>query len=118
MSAITFNSGRATAQEANPSRLKLTRRGRFLLFGLPLMLLAVAALVLLGFATTSAHAGVGSVGTGTAQVTVQAGDSIWSIAAANAADRDPREVVAEIVELNNLDSSVLLPGQQIFVPTR
>ena len=33
-----------------------------------------------------------------------------------AADRDPREVMDEIVELNDLDSSVLVAGQLLEVP--
>jgi hypothetical protein len=31
-------------------------------------------------------------------------------------NRDPRDVVAEIVELNTLPGSVLQSGQQLYVP--
>ncbi|AJT42798.1 hypothetical protein UM93_01890 [Psychromicrobium lacuslunae] len=116
MSTITLKSHRKAARVTS-SGLKLTRRGRFLLLGLPLMLLAVAALVLVGIVTSSAQAATGTTGAGATQVTVQAGESIWSIAAANSSNRDPRDVVAEIVQLNDLKTSVLQPGQQIFVPT-
>lgn len=116
MSTITLKSHRGTSVRNAASGLKLTRRGRFLLLGLPMMCLAVAALVLVGIVTSSAQASTQLTGTGASQITVQAGESIWSIAAANGHNRDPREVVAEIVQLNDLKSSVLQPGQQIFVP--
>lgn len=116
MSTITLKSHRNASVPSAASGLKLTRRGRFLLLGLPMMFLAIAALVLVGIVTSSAQASTQLAGTGASQITVQAGESIWSIAAANGHNRDPREVVAEIVQLNDLKSSVLQPGQQIFVP--
>lgn len=126
MSIISINSrsGRAassvktfkTVKTQSGQRLRLTRRGRFLLLGVPLILLAVLGLVLMGFVTSPLKASVGGTGADATQVTVQAGESIWSIASQSGVGRDPRDVVAEIVQLNNLKSSVLQPGQQIFVP--
>ncbi len=87
--------------------------------GLPMLLLAVAALVLSGFLTAPLKAGVDvGAGSATSKVTVGSGESIWSIAADSGVNRDLRDVVAEIVQLNELGSSVLSPGQQIFVPTK
>ena len=51
-------------------------------------------------------------------VTVQPGDSLWAIAGAVAPERDPRDVVADIVQLNNLDAARVIPGQQLFVPSK
>lgn len=108
----------ARSNEA-PVRLRLTRRGRFLLIGLPLMLGATALLVLAGIFTAPVMA-AGSSGTEPVQATtvsVMQGDTVWDLAAEFAPARDRREVVAEIAEMNDLRGSVLVPGQQIFVPT-
>ncbi|MCU1574467.1 MAG: peptidoglycan-binding protein [Micrococcaceae bacterium] len=100
------------------SRLRLTRRGRFVFVGLPLMLLGTAALLLLGFFNSPAKAGSdsGALGNEAATVTVMEGETLWSIAGTVDPNRDPRDVVAEIVELNALPGSVLQPGQQLYVP--
>jgi len=99
-------------------RLRLTRRGRFVLIGMPTMLGAAALLVLAGLFTAPVMA------TGTATddavqgqtVTVLDGETLWGLAAELAPERDPREVVAEMIEVNNLATSNLEPGQRIFVP--
>jgi hypothetical protein len=49
-------------------------------------------------------------------VTVGPGDTLWSIATAQAPDRDPRAVIAEIEELNGLDGDVLHVGVVLRVP--
>jgi hypothetical protein len=100
------------------SKLHLTRRGRFVFVGLPLMLLGTAALLLLGFFNSPAKAGSdsGALGNEAATVTVMEGDTLWSIAGTVDPNRDPRDVVAEIVELNTLPGSVLQSGQQLYVP--
>lgn len=112
--AHTIGAGRPTGRAA----LCLTRRGRFVLVGVPLMLAAVLALVLAGFFTAPAQASVGSgsVGVHASSVTVLAGQTLWSIASTADSNRDPRDVVADIVELNGLSTSVVQPGQQLFVP--
>lgn len=100
--------------------LRLTRRGRFVFFGLPLILLAALLLSLAGFLTAPAKAADSPASlatTPTVTVTVQPGESLWTIAGTVDPKRDPRDVVAEIVQLNNLDAAPVLPGQQLFVPT-
>ena len=126
MSAISIHStprfGSATPGKERQSNsaggsIRLTRRGRLVFFGVPFVLLAVLGLVLIGFLTAPLNAGVATTaGTGAIEVTVQAGESIWSIAAQAGLDRDVRDVVSEIVQLNDFSSSVLSPGQHIFVP--
>jgi hypothetical protein len=101
--------------------LRLTRRGRFVFFGLPLILLAALILSFGGFLNAPAKAADSadqlSV-TPTVSVTVQPGESLWSIAGSVAPERDPRDVVADIVQLNNLDAAGVMPGQQLFVPSK
>lgn len=100
-----------------PVRLRLTRRGRFVLFGLPV--LAVAACLLgaglLMLTSGTAQAGSESHPGGTQSVTVAPGDTLWDIAQAAAPEEDPRSTMAQIEELNQLDGSVR-PGQHLVVP--
>jgi nucleoid-associated protein YgaU len=49
-------------------------------------------------------------------VTVQAGDTLWSIATRVAPNRDPREEVAALQHRNHLASVDLVPGQVLRVP--
>ena len=101
--------------------LRLTRRGRFVFFGVPLILLAAFILSFSGFLNAPAKAADSadqlSV-TPTVSVTVQPGESLWAIAGSVAPERDPRDVVADIVQLNNLDAARVMPGQRLFVPSK
>jgi LysM repeat protein len=45
------------------------------------------------------------------RVTVQSGDTLWSIATAVAPNRDPRDEVATLQRLNHLDGVSLSVGQ-------
>jgi LysM repeat protein len=56
--------------------------------------------------------------TETVSVTVQPGESLWAIAGTVDPTRDPRDVIADIVQLNNLDNGKVMPGQQLFVPSK
>lgn len=110
---------RSTTAKALPP-LRLTRRGRIVLVGIPLMLLAAVLLSLAGFFTSPAKASdsvADLAPTPSVSVTVQPGDSLWGIAGFVAPDRDARDVVADIVQLNNLTGGAVLPGQRLFVPT-
>jgi hypothetical protein len=49
---------------------------------------------------------------------VQPGESLWAIAGSVDPARDPRDVIADIVQLNNLDNGKVMPGQQLFVPSK
>ena len=51
-----------------------------------------------------------------ARVTVQAGDTLWSIAAAQPGVADVRAEVQAIIEANHLGGPQLVPGQLLLVP--
>ncbi|KUG61174.1 hypothetical protein AVL61_08490 [Kocuria rosea subsp. polaris] len=99
--------------------LTLTRRGRLVFLGLP-VLAGSAALVVLAVIflvpSTATATSEPVPGPGTEQATVFPGQSLWELAVTADPDRDPREVMDEIVELNDLDSSVLVAGQLLEVP--
>lgn len=98
-------------------RLRLTRRGRVVLSALVALPLVIGALV---FALN----GGGALASGEQThvsfqyVTVESGDSLWSVAERVAPNADPRDVIADIVSLNGLESAVVSPGQQLAVPSK
>ncbi len=47
---------------------------------------------------------------------VRSGDTLWTIAEEAVPDADVRGVIAEIRDLNDLDSSLIVPGQTLVVP--
>lgn len=107
----------ATAStHGSTSALRLTRRGRTVLVLLLAVLLLAA--ISLGGADTQAADVAGEGRSGPAQtVTVQPGESLWSVAQRIAPDNDPREVIAQIRRLNDLEGSSLQVGQLLLLPT-
>ena len=108
------------APQAKQAPLRLTRRGRFVLIGVPLILLAALVLSFSGFLNAPAKAAESAAElslTPTVTVTVQPGESLWAIAEAVAPERDPRDVVADIIQLNNLEAARVVPGQALFIPS-
>ena len=118
---VQRNSASGRHGQAPLPPLRLTRRGKVVLIGIPLVLLAALLLSLAGFFNSPAKASDSAADlsvTPTVTVTVQPGESLWGIAADLAPERDARDVVADIVQLNNLSAGKILPGQQLFIPTR
>jgi nucleoid-associated protein YgaU len=99
----------------------LNRRGRFLFLGLPVLVLAAAAAaaaVFLGAngiapAAASSQQPVAAPRT----VTVDYGDTLWTIAGRVAPERPRNETILRMGELNGLDGAELQPGQVLYVPT-
>jgi LysM repeat protein len=94
----------------------LTRRGRFVLTSLasaPLVIAALAFAINGGGATASLEGSSEPL----SYVTVASGQSLWQLAEQLAPQADPREVIAEIVSLNQLGSAELQAGQQLAVPS-
>lgn len=52
------------------------------------------------------------------RVTVDAGETLWSIAEEHAEGRDVREVMNDIERVNGLSSSSLEPGQELLLPAK
>ena len=51
-----------------------------------------------------------------ATVTVQAGDTLWSIAAAHSGNADVQETIDQISSVNHLKTVDLQPGQRLRIP--
>lgn len=102
--------------DAPVSRLRLTRRGR-LVIGLLISLVIVAALALATlFAATGAQASLDERAVEFTYVSVQPGDSLWGLAGRLAPAADPRDVIDDIMRLNQLDSANVVNGQQLAIP--
>ena len=113
----TSTQARTSTQRSADRPLTLTRRGRLILVGLPIALGVAALILLAAFLTSQAQAGESApTATTTVEVSVVTGETLWDLAVRHAPERDPRDVVAEIVELNDLPSSVVQAGQSIAVP--
>lgn len=87
--------------------LRLTRRGVVVLAAV----VAVLAVTLIGAARLSAPSGDTRTSPVPDTVTVQPGDSLWSIAGRLTPQRDPRAEVADLERVNHLSRAVLVPGQ-------
>lgn len=93
-------------------QLRLTRRGVHAVAA-AVAVLAVG-LVLLARASAPSASAAGSASSTRLvpdTVTVQAGDTLWSIASRLAPQRDPRAEIADLQRLNRLGGVALVPGQ-------
>ena len=105
----------AHAAYVGTPHLRLTQRGRrviTVLVAAPLVVLALAAALNGGMATATDSSAP------TQYVSVEEGQSLWQLAASIAPGADPRDVIAEIVSINQLDSAQIFPGQQLALPAQ
>lgn len=110
---VPVRAGRPAAVAAGGGRLRLTRRGWVVLVALAV---SAAALVLLALSALVGGGGELELAGGSS-VVVRAGDTVWSIAATVAGPgEDVRAVVDAIEQLNDLEGSVVVPGQVLEVP--
>lgn len=112
MSTLSISPSFTTAVRPVPS-VRLTRRGRLVVFLTSLLLVLAAAFMLAGGAVGTDQAGQP---TPTEIVQVAPGDTLWGIASEVATDGDVRSMIAEIERLNALDSVGLSAGQKLRVP--
>lgn len=111
----TTSQARVAETPPTRPRLRLTSRGRgLLLLGLVVLLLAAFAV---GRSASSQATIEPAAEPAPTAVTVQPGDTLWSVAGRLAPERDPRELVAQIRRLNDLSSASLTVGQQLLLPT-
>lgn len=103
---------------ARDGKLRLTRRGRivFGMFGTLVVaaLLALAAALGAPQAQASAEAGGEEFG----YVVIAPDSSLWNVAAELDPSSDPRDLISEIVRLNQLEGSGVQAGQPVAVPLR
>jgi LysM repeat protein len=85
------------------------RMGRWARLSLTVTVLATAVVVVAALTA-------GSPSSRLVDVTVGPGDSLWSIATSSAPDRDPRAVIDEIRQLNDVSGEVLPVGVVLRVP--
>jgi Tfp pilus assembly protein FimV len=109
----------AAPHAARPARsagpVRLTRRGRVVVFLLAfLAVAAVAIAIAAGSAATREDGGAPAVDV----VTVAPGETLWDIASDVAAvsGGDVRGAMAEIQDLNTLDGSMVFAGQELRIP--
>jgi LysM repeat protein len=120
MSTIAFTPTTFTARSADAAvrpvpRLRITRRGRAVLGALLAAPLAIA-LAVSTLGSPPAEAG-STVSTASFEhVTVAAGESLWELAAWIAPEADPRQVVSDLVALNQLSTTEVQPGQRLAIP--
>lgn len=103
--------GGASARSASTKpRLRLTRRGRLVLFA--------ACLVLVGAVTAvvAPATQAGRTPEPREVVVVEPEDTLWSIAARHAPSRDPYGIIEEIRRLNNLPDDTIHPGHELVLP--
>lgn len=104
-------------QAPGASRLRITRRGYALLT------LLIAAPLVVGAFGLAVNGGAATASSEVAtvvfeRVTVGAGQSLWQLAAQIAPTADPRDVIVDIVRLNDLSSASLQAGQSLAIPKK
>lgn len=109
------HAARATSVRTSEPPLRLTTRGRVVVVLLALLLsVAVSAI--------AARAVADGPATGAVEVTrhvVLEGETMWALAEEVAAPgQDVRDVVLELVRLNELPNAGLMAGQEILLPLR
>lgn len=97
---------------------KLTRRGRFIFRGLPV--LTLLALIVLGALTFvspfEAKAGDSLDQPAAVSVKVKSGQTLWDIAYQAEPQADTRDVVDRIMDVNDLKSTKIEAGQTLLIP--
>lgn len=86
------------------------------LVSLPLVI-ALVAISLNGGGATATSADVAAA-VAVTTITVESGQSLWSVASTIAPDAPTADVVADLMAINALESASVQPGQQLIVPER
>ncbi|MET4580971.1 hypothetical protein ABIE21_000461 [Conyzicola nivalis] len=110
-------SGRSDVAVRVPSaapRLRLTKRGR-VVFTTLASLPVVAAVMFFALNGGGATA-TSSSGAALEEITLQAGQSLWQLAEDIAPHDDPRDVISDIMAVNQLESGSVQAGQRLMLP--
>jgi Tfp pilus assembly protein FimV len=95
--------------------MRLTRRGRIIV-GTLIALPIVIGAYFVGLGATSAGADSAVATASFEYVTVMPGDTLWSIAGNLTDGGDTQAAISSIVELNQLESMTVQPGQKLAIP--
>lgn len=112
------NAGIVRESKAAATHLRLTKRGRMVFGALATALIAGLLACVAAIAAPQALASNSASGQEFHYVVVQPGASLWSLASTLDPEADPRDLVAELVQLNQLEGSGVQAGQPIAVPLR
>ena len=77
------------------------------------LLMFLLFFILMAFYYTAARSQGQALGR---EVTVEKGDTLWDLALRYYPHTDPRKGIAQIKNLNNLDTAIIYPGQQLRLP--
>lgn len=99
--------------------LRLTRRGRLTVTVLVTVAVTVAVLTALAAVGGSTFAAGTTVQASepASEVVVLPGETLWSIAGRVDPEADRRDVILQIRQLNDLETSMVLAGQTLLLPT-
>ena len=95
------------------NRVRLTRRGRLVVFVVSLFLAFAVGILIAAGSVATQEPGMPEP---TRVMTVGTGDTLWGISTELAGDGDTREMMRRIESLNALESGMLVTGQRLVVP--
>lgn len=106
-------------REVRRSTVRLTRRGRIVVFAFALVVLFGIALIGARVAFAVENGAEKSPAPSAHTMVVGDGDTLWDISSKAVAGSDAsiREMEQTIKELNSLESSMLVSGQTLIIPT-
>lgn len=111
---------RSAAQGPALTPVRLTRRGRLVVTGMAVLLVAAGSVALAGAAQAIGHSGAqarpGTAGAAITKVEVRPGQSLWTLAEAYDPNADTRQVIQEILQLNSMSTDQVQPGQVLWMP--
>ena len=117
MTTAIFGYQGFSTSAARAPRLRLTQRGRGVLLVIVATPFVIAALF---FALNGgrASAALESPNTSLQYINVDAGESLWGVAQEIAPNADPRDVIQQIIELNQLNSADVFAGVRLAIPAQ
>lgn len=111
---------RSAVQGPAVTPVRLTRRGRLVVTGMAVLLVAAGSVALAGAAQAIGHSGAqarpGTAGSAITKVEVRPGQSLWTLAEAYDPNADTRQVIQEILQLNSMSTDQVQPGQVLWMP--
>lgn len=111
--------GSTSAARISPTRssshLRITARGRAVLVAIVATPLVAAALFI---GINAGGATATSDSTPLSTITVTPGETLWQVAEKVAPSADPRDVIADIMQVNRMDSAAIGAGEQLKIPAQ